>query len=920
MKKWLIIVVLFMVVVFAGYLGSRLVWQSIAAWSGLATYTEPRDKDFIVDDVYGSLIVNQGILQVDNVLTYKEVKALVKEAGGKVIGYIKLFDLYQVSFKTKDIVALSSKLERLRQINGVIGVSFNGVVEPNDMVGELWTPLNTKAYLAHDNYSLYANMGFENAWRFIKGSQVKLNPIKVGILDRSVNKANEEMGGDVNYDLAMTDVASHTLSHGDQVLNIIAGNYMDDVGISGVASVLDGKLTVISDDFYHFKSSEFGFGDKGTLFSVFKNISDQVQQGVTVINCSFGPTITQDSNQAYAELFKAALKKLAIEHPKVLVIASAGNASLGLNGINHYPGGIPIDNLITVGSIDALGNPSSFSNVKADGGEVTLSAFGTKVLVGTLDGGKNYMYNSGTSFAAPYITGTVALIRSIDPELSAADIKQILIYTSDSVMMRPDTTMQTISQLSGGRLVRSDKAVLKVVNDKLLKAGKEAYTAEKLLAVTDVVLKASAESGGYVVEATVPDTEEKQCQLTYGSEFYKLLKGNETQAIRPEEMSIWHINSEENIVGETLSVRRGDTGAYSVLTITDGAQVAQTQAEGYPPMEPFKYKVMLSKEELNSLDPQMPVGDLLFRIFQWRDTIGLAQNYPNQNNRYGWVLRENGEYYEYKAPDVNMTVAYFEKGVIQMVQGTYLLGSQWIPFEIQFDDSRKLSFITNSNYGLTAEGHMKARYSEGGILLEYEIVQDGILHQENYFLETGILKSDEHKLAFDSVWKWDGIQSFYHENGKLATYYETMEGLQHGLTEYYDEQGNLKEQSHFLRGLKNGEQLNYEPTQANPEVYFLRSQVNYKEDKRDGLTTFWLENGWLVFKCEYREDVPHGLYEAYQKGVIWFRGQTENGRAVGDWTQYNEDGSMAGTGPVEIQQMAFSWAYYITPLPAFKFY
>lgn len=152
-----------------------------------------------------------------------------------------------------------------------------------------------------------------------------------------------------------------------------------------------------------------------------------------VINLSLGgkgacPRSVQDAINA------------ALSGPKtpVLVVA-AGNSNEDASGT--FPANC--QGVITVGATDQHGNRTTYSNyglvtsVMAPGGDPRQSYNGTRNAGGILSltkddvtGNFTYVYQAGTSFAAPHVAGVVALMRGVNPSLSGNDAKNILQRTA----------------------------------------------------------------------------------------------------------------------------------------------------------------------------------------------------------------------------------------------------------------------------------------------------------------------------------------------------------------------------------------------------------------------------------------------------------------------------------------------------------
>ncbi|MBI3790454.1 MAG: S8 family serine peptidase [Gemmatimonadetes bacterium] len=152
-----------------------------------------------------------------------------------------------------------------------------------------------------------------------------------------------------------------------------------------------------------------------------------VDNGATVINMSFGKGFSPgkarvDSAVRYAE------------SKGVLLVHAAGNEGENTDTVANFPvarfqGGGEARTWLEVGARNWRGGadlPATFSNFGA--GTVDLFAPGDPI-VSTLPGGKTGP-ESGTSMAAPVVSGVAALLLAYFPELSPADVRKILMETT----------------------------------------------------------------------------------------------------------------------------------------------------------------------------------------------------------------------------------------------------------------------------------------------------------------------------------------------------------------------------------------------------------------------------------------------------------------------------------------------------------
>ncbi|GAA3701667.1 hypothetical protein GCM10022377_14170 [Zhihengliuella alba] len=164
-----------------------------------------------------------------------------------------------------------------------------------------------------------------------------------------------------------------------------------------------------------------------------------VDQGAQVINLSLGSTSTSWP-QSWDDAFSYA------EQNDVVVVAAAGNRSGGMMQVGA-PATIP--GVLTVAGVNRAGEASWDASTRG----ITIGvAAPADPLVGGLPGG-GYASWSGSSGAAPLVSGVAALIRAEYPELSAADVVNRILKTAD------DAGTSGFDNLYGYGLLDADEAL-----------------------------------------------------------------------------------------------------------------------------------------------------------------------------------------------------------------------------------------------------------------------------------------------------------------------------------------------------------------------------------------------------------------------------------------------------------------------------
>ena len=211
---------------------------------------------------------------------------------------------------------------------------------------------------------------------------------------------NNEVGGE------------HT-GHGTHVSGIIAASASNDLGGRGVAgNVADIMILKAVPD-----------GDEYDM-DVAKAIRYAADNGADIINMSFGKGLSPYKEEVYAALEYAAGKGLLIVH-------AAGNDAKDSDEVDNFPNDMSLSEeaqayYLTVGAIGPRKNKrmlADFSNY----GDTSVDVFAPgEDIYSTLPKSK-YGYQSGTSMAAPVLSGVAALILAYHPEMTGKDLKEVVL-------------------------------------------------------------------------------------------------------------------------------------------------------------------------------------------------------------------------------------------------------------------------------------------------------------------------------------------------------------------------------------------------------------------------------------------------------------------------------------------------------------
>jgi subtilisin family serine protease len=194
--------------------------------------------------------------------------------------------------------------------------------------------------------------------------------------------------------------------HGTHVAGIIAAtanNSIGGVGLAPAATIMPVKV--------------LDSRRAGTASGLAAGVRYAVANGARIINASVnGDGASQVLQEAIAEAHAAG----------VTVVASAGNNSRDIDVAPSYPASYPEANVLSVTAVDEGGLLPSFANRGPRG--VDLAAPGTDIL--STARGSGFERRSGTSMAAPFVAGALALLGDARPDLPAAEARAALLGTA----------------------------------------------------------------------------------------------------------------------------------------------------------------------------------------------------------------------------------------------------------------------------------------------------------------------------------------------------------------------------------------------------------------------------------------------------------------------------------------------------------
>ena len=218
--------------------------------------------------------------------------------------------------------------------------------------------------------------------------------------------------------------------HGTAIAGVIAAEKDNNTGIAGVAPL--AKILPL-------KAFHNGYAYTSDIIEA---IGYAASMGGRIVNCSWE---------------SAAPNPILLEtmaETDILFVCAAGNSGENVDQETVSPATFDLPNTLTVAAINNNGYLSNFSNYGTD--KIHLAAPGENII--TTSPGNDYQSGSGTSFAAAFVSGQAALLLSNDSDLSAENLKDQIISSSEHYSTLLD-------KISGGHKINAHYALTNTYPD-----------------------------------------------------------------------------------------------------------------------------------------------------------------------------------------------------------------------------------------------------------------------------------------------------------------------------------------------------------------------------------------------------------------------------------------------------------------------
>lgn len=327
-----------------------------------------------------------------------------------------LRNYYLLKFKSgTDLKKVAQELQDLREIKSLHpNFIFEANEIPNDnLYPQMWG---------------LSKIDMPSAWNIAKGS----NNVKVAVIDTGLDYNHEDFQGRniiLGYDFSRCTVFGpngctspkirdndpmDTHGHGTHVSGTIAAVTNNSLGVAGI----NWNVTLVP-------LRALGAGRNGDSRDIIDALQYAIDQQVDIVNMSISaPFSCNDSRVAdYNRTVADAVSR------GIVIVAAAGNANVDARTFTPAS----CDGVITVGNSTSSDGRAGDSNY---GTRVDIAAPGVEIY-STLPGNA-YGPKSGTSMAAPHVSGVIGLLLAVNPQLSREEILSCLVNGADPIQTDDD--------------------------------------------------------------------------------------------------------------------------------------------------------------------------------------------------------------------------------------------------------------------------------------------------------------------------------------------------------------------------------------------------------------------------------------------------------------------------------------------------
>ena len=433
--------------------------------AGIADFKPANIRPVLATDIVNDPLLKTDVVKNQVLVTMhdgRSEKALqdilnVVSPGSKIVGRIPTVDMYQVEVDENEKHAIARRLDTHPWI---VSATLNIVRRPLKSFNDPFIKDQEKGWGIR-------RINVESAWDKSTGQNVT-----VAIVDSGTRVTHEEIAGkttgaysyatssnkiqlkefyspkrDANNQLVYE--LDYVAGHGTHVAGTATGNANNGTGTAGIAP--DARIMPIQVLYFvslkrKYKDLDVGYVS-GSSADIVAGITRAIAKGADVINLSLGPSYDPETIKKYVSGNEQTKRKIENEtfiprrtadlkaYKKVLDLAKKQNVILvNAAGNDNIPAEFDAfcysQRMISVAATKSDDQRAEFSNY---GKYTTVSAPGYDIHSAFSKSDNSYKKMPGTSMACPHVAGTVALMKSIYPELTFEQARDILRKTGNTL-------------------------------------------------------------------------------------------------------------------------------------------------------------------------------------------------------------------------------------------------------------------------------------------------------------------------------------------------------------------------------------------------------------------------------------------------------------------------------------------------------
>ena len=412
---------------------------------------EHNEENLSIDSESGIQYTNNiVVIMFDWECTDKRKAEIINSINGKVVGGVEGYNELHIEIKNSTLEEIENICDELNK-NDDIYATYDSISNsiskiPNDLYQLVDTESETEFDFLRNWENAFDTQSYTwsavaieapGAWDY----NDYFSTIKIGVVDSGFSTTNRDL------ELRIVSSENSPENHGTNVAGVIGATANNKTGLAGVV----WNKNILAYDAWI--SGNIGMYES----DIFAGIEKLVKSGCKVINLSLGHKgIMSDRN--IKKEGKGASKKMAqlLEAGyDFIIVQAAGNGDANMIGVDAINNGDfcsitsencysnkkvsvndIMDRIIIVAnatrSVDGENNSYVLAESSNRGAQVDIAAPGSNVLTTTNLTDFPYSLESGTSIAAPFVTGVASLVWSVNPDLTGDAVREIVLSTAEA--------------------------------------------------------------------------------------------------------------------------------------------------------------------------------------------------------------------------------------------------------------------------------------------------------------------------------------------------------------------------------------------------------------------------------------------------------------------------------------------------------